>query len=85
MRRRKKKAETLALYITLKEKEKDAGDLPRVLDDVERLSHLAPLYLRWKAFDRPMSLTDLLNSPTWLVDGLLTLEWVSQKVNEKKD
>lgn len=68
------------------EKEEDAsGDVPLVLENIETLTKLKPLYIRWRALGRPMTLNDLLNSPTWLIDGLLTLEWVSQKVNKKKD
>lgn len=58
--------------------------MPLILDEIETLTKLKPLYLRWRAFDRPMTLQDLLNSPAWLIDGLLTLEWVSKMVNKEK-
>jgi hypothetical protein len=59
--------------------------LPLVLDEIETLIKLRLLYIRWRALGRPMTLNDLLNSPAWLIDGLLTLDWISQKVNKKKE
>lgn len=68
------------------EEKKDGGNLPLVLNEIETLKRLLPIYLRWRAFNRPMSLQTLLSTPSQIIDGLLTLDWVREKVNEgKKD
>ena len=64
---------------------KARGDPPRVLHNAHILVNYLPIYRRWKAAGKGMTLTEILTLPGELIDALFTLSWVDQSVNREKD
>ena len=63
---------------------KARGDPPRVLHNAHVLVHYLPIYRRWKAAGKGMTLTEILNLPGELIDALFTLSWVDMALSRDK-